>query len=79
MRIDVCIDHLRLSFDHQGSRNALIPFRKFYAGYLNGLPYVAHLRKDLMQLVDLDKIIDRLYQYLDETVNRERLTTLCAK
>ena len=66
-RIEVCIQHLKLTVQHGTElRNGIIPFRKFYAGYFHGLPNIAKLRSDLMQLVELSPIVDRLYQYQKE-------------
>lgn len=65
-RIETCIEHLKLSVEYDGIRGGLIPFRKYYAGYLRGLPHVAQLRNDLMQLVDLQAIIDLLNRFSEE-------------
>jgi tRNA-dihydrouridine synthase B len=62
-RIELCIEHLKLSVEQNGIRQGVIPFRKYYAGHLRGLPNVAKLRSELMQLVDMDKIIDCLRQF----------------
>ena len=64
-KIDLCIEHLKLAAELKGLRGGIIPFRKYYSGYLRGVPEVAKLRADLMQLVDLDKIIERLNQFCD--------------
>lgn len=64
-KIDVCIEHLKLSMGLKGLRHGIIPFRKYYAGYLHGIPNAAKLRSDLMQFVDLDMIIGRLRQFVD--------------
>ncbi len=69
-KINLCVEHLRLSVQNRGMRDGVIPFRKYYTAYLKGTPQVSQLRQDLMQLVDLDKIIKRLYQF------RERNTAL---
>ena len=66
-KIELCVAHLRLSVQNKGLRDGVIPFRKYYMGYLKGIPNVAKLRADLMSLVDLEQIIDRLYQFLDQT------------
>lgn len=63
-RINLCIEHLKLSVHHNGLRDAIIPFRKYYLGYLKGLPRVHKLRQELMQLADLDKIIGCLHEFL---------------
>lgn len=64
-KIELCMEHLKLSVQLKGLRNGVIPFRKHYVGYLKGVPNVSKLRADLMQLVDLDKIIERLRQFLE--------------
>ncbi len=66
-RINVCIEHLKLCVDYEGIRGGLIPFRKYYAGYLRGFPYTAELRSELMQIVELEKIVDKLYQFLEQS------------
>ncbi len=63
-KIELCIEHLKLAVQLKGLRNSVIPFRKHYGGYLKGIPNVTKLRSDLMQLADLDKIIERLRQFL---------------
>ena len=68
-KIDLCIEHLKLSVQLKGLRDGLIPFRKYYSGYLSGYPNVAKLRSDLMQLVDLGKIINRLNQFLERQLS----------
>ena len=65
-RIDVCIEHLKLSARYKNHPYGITTFRKHYAGYLRGLPNAAKLRAELMQLVDLEAIINRLYQYMDQ-------------
>lgn len=65
-RLEVCIEHLKLSTRFKDHPYGITTFRKYYAGYLRGLPNIAQLRSDLMQLVDLEAIIRRLYQFRDE-------------
>ena len=65
-KINLCVEHLRLSVQNKGVRDGVVPFRKYYTAYLKGTPQVSQLRQDLMQLVDLDKIIKRLYQFLEQ-------------
>ena len=62
-KVELCIEHLKLSVEQNGIRHGVIPFRKHYAGYLRGLPDVAKLRAELMQLVDMDKIVECLRQF----------------
>jgi len=51
-KMDACIDHLTLMVEMKENPLAVIPFRKYYAGYLKGVPNIAKLRSDLMQLTD---------------------------
>jgi len=64
-KIDVCVDHLKLSVRLKSDPRAVIPFRKHYAGYLKEMPNIAKLRSTLMQLTDMEKIIDCLYKFAD--------------
>ena len=64
-KIRQCIEHLHLSVQYKGQRDGVVTFRKHYVAYLRGLPNVAKLRSELMQLLDLDRIIERLNQFLD--------------
>ncbi len=76
-RIDLCIEHLQLSVQHKGLRLGVIEFRKYYSGYLHGLPNVSRLKNDLMQIIDFQEIIDRLYQFLEESSSiREQIPIL---
>lgn len=59
-RIDVCIEHLKLSVQHKGQWEGIVSFRKHYSGYLRGLPHVAKLRAELMTLMNIEEIIGRL-------------------
>jgi len=64
-KIEVCIEHLKLDVKYNGF-GSVIPFRKFYAGYFKNLPNIAKMRNDLMQMVELDQIVDRLKLFLKE-------------
>jgi len=63
-RINVCIEHLKLSVEFKGAHDGVVTFRKYYAGYLRGLPHVAQLRSELMQMAEIDPIIERLHKFL---------------
>jgi tRNA-dihydrouridine synthase B len=64
-RVEWCLKHLRLVVRYKGER-ATIPFRKFYGGYIKGLPNVVKLRTELMQFTELADIEDLLLRYVDE-------------
>ncbi len=66
-RIDLCIEHLKLSVDYKGHWDGIVTFRKFYVGYLRGIPNVAKLRTDLMGLMEIDDIIKRLNQFIEQS------------
>lgn len=63
-RIELCIEHLKLSVQYKGPKWGVITFRKHYAGYFRGIPNIAKLRAELMEIVELDKIIEHLNQFL---------------
>lgn len=65
-RIDVCIDHLRLSVQYKGDKYGILEFRKYYSGYLKGLPNIAKLRAELMTYLELSPILERLERYRTE-------------
>jgi len=69
-KIDLCISHLKLSVEYSHFREAVTPFRKFYSGYLKGIPNVVKLRGDLMQLVEFNKVVDRLNEFADQNSGR---------
>jgi tRNA-dihydrouridine synthase B len=65
-RIDVCLEHLRLLIEHRSDeRRATIEFRKFYAGYLKGLPHSATVRRQLMEFDRYAPIAECLLQYAE--------------
>jgi hypothetical protein len=55
-----------MAVDHELPYNGVIPFRKYYAGYLRGLPNVAAVRSELMQLKDYSAVVDRLNRYVKD-------------
>ncbi len=65
-RIDLCIEHLKLSVKYKGPLWGVITFRKHYAGYFRGIPHTAQLRSDLMRLEELEEIVNRLGLFLEE-------------
>ncbi|MCC7159197.1 MAG: tRNA-dihydrouridine synthase [Ignavibacteria bacterium] len=58
-KIAVCIEHLKLNYESKKERG-IMEHRKFYAGYLKGLPNISKFRMSLMQLLELDAVIDKL-------------------
>lgn len=70
-RVDTALRHLRYEIEIKDDlRHAIIPFRKYYSGYLKGLPNASRARQILVRLEELSAIEDTLFGFLDE-LNRE--------
>lgn len=65
-RVRMCAKHLRLAVERKGERKGVVEFRKYYAGYLKGLPRAARVRAELMDLLDEPAIVDRLRRFQKE-------------
>jgi len=68
-RIGLCIEHLINSCHDRHHRKPVLSFRKYYGGYIKGLPGVAKLRADLMNLEQLEDVIARLVQFASESTS----------
>lgn len=65
-RVAACLAHLRFSVAYKGDeRRALIEFRKFYKGYLKGVPGSAQLRNELMTVERLSEVEERLLEFVE--------------
>lgn len=60
MRIDLLIEHLKMSALIKGERRTAIEMRKHFGGYLKGVRNVKELRTELMTFEELPPIIERL-------------------
>jgi tRNA-dihydrouridine synthase B len=58
-KLDICIEHLRLNHRSKGD-HGILEIRKFYSGYLKGLANVSRFRMELMKIIELDAVIDKL-------------------
>jgi len=65
-RVDTLKDHLQFSVEYKGEPRGVYEMRKHFSGYLKGLPNISKFRLELMQYESLDKILDRLDQFLAE-------------
>ncbi|MDD3374710.1 MAG: tRNA dihydrouridine synthase DusB [Candidatus Omnitrophica bacterium] len=63
-RIELCIEHLKLSVNFKGECHGVNDFRKHYAGYLRDHPGVVKLRSELVRIKPLQQILDRLQSLL---------------
>lgn len=70
-RVAVALDHVRHNLEYKGERYGILEFRKFWGGYLRGLPLASHVRRDLVTAVDLPAIEERLMRYIDEVAAHE--------
>ncbi|GAB1430354.1 tRNA dihydrouridine synthase DusB [Ignavibacteria bacterium] len=62
-RINVCLEHLREQLRWKTERRAVLEFRKFYAGYLRGLPYASAVKQDVQQYESFAQVEDRMLRY----------------
>lgn len=66
-RIDTALKHLQYEIRFKDeSRRAIIPFRKYYTGYLKGLYGASKIRQQLMQYEEYEPIEDLLNNYRDK-------------
>ncbi len=65
-RVAACHKHLQFSIREKGERRAVIEFRKYYSGYLKGLPNAAKLRAELMSYLEFSGIRERLGRFVEE-------------
>jgi tRNA-dihydrouridine synthase B len=72
-RINLCVEHLKLYYEHKGVKKGIYGFRKHFVGYLKGLPNVAQLRSKIMQLESVEDISDCLYQFLETSATEPSL------
>jgi len=66
-RIYTALRHLKYEIEYKDEeRQAVIPFRKYYTGYLKGLHHSAKIRQQLMAFTEYAPIEDLLLNYLEE-------------
>jgi tRNA-dihydrouridine synthase B len=69
-RIYIALKHLKYEIEYkEEDRHAIIPFRKYYTGYLKGLHHSSKIRQELMKLVEYNPIEELLLNYLEELNN----------
>jgi tRNA-dihydrouridine synthase B len=65
-RINTALRHLRYSLEIKDARAAIIPFRKYYTGYLKGLRNAKDVRAELYKQLEYAPIEKLLLKYLEE-------------
>jgi len=71
-RFQTALRHLRYSLEIKEPRAAIIPFRKFWSGYLKGLRNSSKVKQELMKLTEYAPIEDLLMNYLEELKKEEK-------
>jgi tRNA-dihydrouridine synthase B len=70
-RINTCLKHLSYTLEIKEERAAILPFRKYYAGYLKGLPKSKEVRLELYKQFHFAPIEEMLLKYLNELHNHQ--------
>ena len=65
MMIKTALRHIHLAVDVKGERRAVLEHRKFYSGYLKGLPNASKTRNELMQVTEYNQVEEILNRYLE--------------
>ena len=69
-RIKMALKHLKYEIEYKDvERQAVIPFRKYYTGYLKGLYGSSKVRQELMKYIEYAPIEEILLKYLEELNN----------
>ncbi len=56
---------MKYEIEIREEKRAVIPFRKYYTGYLKGLYNASKIRYELMNLTEYNQIEEVLINYLD--------------
>ncbi|MFA7691977.1 MAG: tRNA-dihydrouridine synthase [Candidatus Hydrogenedentes bacterium] len=65
-RKEMCISHLKTHVEFRGARRGIYSFRRYYGGYFKGTAYIGKLRRELMTLMMLDEIIEKIQGFSEE-------------
>ena len=74
-RINTALRHLQYSLELKDARAAIIPFRKYYTGYLKGLHNSKEIRQELYKQLEYAPIEEILFRYLEELENNEKISS----
>ncbi len=72
-RVDTLKEHLQFSVDYKGEPKGVYEMRKHYSGYLKGMPNISKFRLELMKYTSLEKVLNRLDEFLLERENQPEL------
>lgn len=71
-RLEIALAHLAMSIEYKGDRYGVLEFRKYWGGYLHGMPLASAVRRDLVTLMEPDSIHARVERYRQETEDFKR-------
>lgn len=63
IRIDTCLEHLKMSIEHKGYPRGFLEFRKHYSGYLRGMHNGVNIRRLLVEMNSIQEVIQTLEEY----------------
>lgn len=72
-RINTALRHLRYSLEIKETKAAIIPFRKYYTGYLKGLNHSKEIRQELYKQTEFAPIENILLEYLYKLKYHEQI------
>ena len=73
-RILTALKHLKYQIEiKDAERHAVIPFRKYYSGYLKGLHRAKYVRQELMKFEEYAPVEELLLNYLEELTHYSQL------
>lgn len=72
-RIHTALRHLRYSLEIKEPKAAIIPFRKYYSGYLKGLDHSKEIRQELYKQTEYAPIENILLEYLNKLKYLEQI------
>jgi len=64
-KVEICIEHLKLNCAAKGEERGVLEIRKFYSGYLKGLPNISGYRMELMAIKEMEPVIEKLIEIRD--------------
>jgi len=73
-RIQTALRHLRYEVEYKEMKRAVIPFRKYYTGYLKGLYNSSKIRQELMKHEEYNPIEEILLKYLEFLKNHAEIS-----
>jgi tRNA-dihydrouridine synthase B len=65
-RLEIALKHLAYSIEYKGDRYGIMEFRKYWGGYLHGMPLASAVRKELVVMNELETIHARIERYREE-------------